>query len=416
MDRRSVALVVAALVLLSGCSVLAGDDDPTVTPDPTDGTPGSTSTATPGTADGAQSATRTPGRSPTPFPTPTPARSESLEPLSAMDLPPGVEASGVDVETLLAAHRERLGSAPSRAQYTVGDANGTASGTEVRVVDDTSARSVRIDDPRRAGFLELYVGEGELGSRNTTSGEVMYGSGPLPTREFTLSVLAAVRRTPRRYVATVEWAAVGVSTAGTGTPRAVLVPTGVATADSPTGGDVTDVTGRMLVTSQGRIANVTLRVDVEGPDGTTATRGIDYATDRYGTAAVDRPGWLSTPPNLQSSVAAGGRLLRFEHTGGTAIPAGTRLNVTSGLSRVGTVRVDDRVGPGDALYVYRTAEGDDGQVRAAVGARPALPDDAAAFAGTVTVEGWVGDYQFQSAVDTGSDGETGARSTRPRRR
>jgi len=410
MDRWSVALVVAALVLLSGCNVLAGSDDPT------DRTPGSASTATPGTSDRTQSATRTPDRTPTPFPTPTPVRTENLEPLSAMDLPPGVEASGVNVATLLAAHRERLDAAPSRTRYTVADTSATASGTAVRVVDDTSARSLRIDDSGQAGFLKLYVGESELGSRNTTSGEVMYGSGPLPTREFVASVLDAVRRTPRQYAATVEWEAVGVSTAGNDTRRVVLVPTGVATADGPTGGDVTGVSGRMLVTSQGRVANFTLQVDSEGPDGTTETRRIDYATDRYGTAAVDRPAWLSTPPNLRSSVEAGGRLLRFEHTGGAAIPADTRLNVTTTLSRVGTVRVDDRLEPGDALYVYRTGERGDGQVRAAVGERPVLPDRAAAFAGTVTLEGWVGDYQFQSAVDPGPDGEREERSTRPRRR
>ena len=420
MDGRTASVLtvalVATLVALSGCNVLAGDGPtastaPTVTAERTDGTsdgtpdvtatftpdgPDGTTTSTPDGPDGTPIPARTSASTAVPTPTLTATQTMGLDPLSAMDLPPGVTASAVDVETLLGDHRKRLAAASHRARYTVVRTDQTDE--EVLIVDDASALSVRIDDRGTAGFLEFYADERELASRNTTADEVMSGTGPLPTREFVLSLLDSVRETPGEYVALAEWEPVGVVTAD-GRPRAVLEPIGLAAADEPPNGTVTDVSGRLLVTDDGRITSLTLRITVEGTNGSTAIRGIDYATDRYGTAIVERPAWVSAPPTLRPRVGDGGRLLRYEHTGGVTIPAGTQVNVTSGVARVGAATVQEPVEPGDAVYVYRTADGAEERVHVTVGERPTLPENATAFTGVVTLEGWAGDYQFQSAVD-----------------
>lgn len=414
MDRRLAAITVTALVLLSGCPVLLGTDDATVTPAPevspngTDGPPLGTESPTPDVTVGTPSPT--PESTPTPTPTVTPTPTSGLDPLSTMDLPPGVTESGVDVPTLLAAHRDRLATNASRTRYTIVDS--TNANLAVLIRNDSSAILTRADGADAAGFLEVYLSPTELGTRNTTSGEVLYGRGPLPTRELVRPPLVTIRRLPTGYVRSVGWEPVGVTTGDDGRRRAVLEPTRVVPKPAVATTEIAetdDVDGRMLVTSDGRITALRLKFTAERANGSADTHGIDYTNDRYGTASVERPDWLSAPPNLRPSNRVEDYLLAFEHTAGATIPAGTQLNVTSGFSRVGAPTVERAVEPGDTLYVYKTGEGTNETVHVTVGERPTLTANVTAFSGTVTVEGWAGDYQFQSAIDVDASDVNGTR-------
>ncbi|UIO99407.1 hypothetical protein Hbl1158_12870 [Halobaculum sp. CBA1158] len=114
MDRRTVVLAVACATLLAGCGGVAGggvaggdvDDRATVNP------------ALAGT--------------PTASPTPTPAPS----------YPPGVDADGVDVETLIAEHNEALWRTSSAVRFsrTVVAANGTTLATRRSVTESDDER------------------------------------------------------------------------------------------------------------------------------------------------------------------------------------------------------------------------------------------------------------------------------------
>ncbi|WP_436931021.1 DUF7537 family lipoprotein [Halosimplex halobium] len=432
MDRKLLTVAVAALVVLSGCSIIGGGGS-TATPGEPSGEPTATET-TAGTGTATPTAAATPWPTATaagttaPTATPTPASTATpestpagdLDPVSSMSsLPPGVEGGQVaNVTALAAANREGLTAGGVDLRMTI--ANSSREGTgAIRIANDTESSHVRLTEAAGAAAttdISTYYGPEAAGIYNRSSGEIAYGHGPTSTRFGAQLVTGIAYIVPQAYVSAPDWEAAGSTTAD-GERRLVL------TADSlrddsqraqPGGGvagageEVTAVDARAEVTSGGlvRALNVTLTIEQAG--GEPYTQAVSYTVADLEAGALDRPAWLSKPPQVTAATAADNRLLVVEHTGGPTIEPGTNLTVGGQFTSLGNVSADQPISEGDTLYVYATGEGFDRTPRLSVNERPELPENATAFSGQIGVTGRQGDLQFGAAVAIDGESTAGA--------
>jgi len=421
MNDRYLAVFVAGLVLLSGCSVLNGNESasgggavspttespmPTASPDVGE-SPTPTPTPMP-TLTGTDALTPTPTATPTPAPTPTPATTptptpdDGLKPISTLpSLPSGVTADGVkNVTTLYRGHEAQL--AGSGFRYTITVENSSWPGV-VRFVfaNDTSATladiSATAPEIETTTNQTYYYGPELAGSRNASSGEIAYSHGPTNIRSETQFTAAILSILPRAYIITPNWTVAGGMTVD-GEQRLVLTADSLRQDDSGflfSDSEFDSFAGRMTMTPDGLVRSLRITTANETADGETVTMRIDLSVSRIETGSLSPPAWLDEPPQLAASTAEDGQLLVVEHTGGAAIDARTNLTVGRQFSGLGNVTLDSELAAGDTVYVYRV----EGELRAMTGARPGHLDDASAFVGQVAVSGSQGPYRFAAGVE-----------------
>lgn len=285
--ESALSVLVAALVVFSGCSAFTGGTPTRTTAEPaTDdgvGTPTRT-TAEPATDDGVGTAARTPDSGPDP---------------GNRSLPPGVSQDGTVNETkLVSAHLAAL----------------SESSWELRHREGNVSRHVYYDDG-------TYLVEG-------WNGDVMWVDGDLTVTRRAGAVFVAVgpdgvlyhphsavrvgtdmRLSGDLRYWTLEWTN---TTTDDGTPVYELVVTNSSES----------ATGTLYVDSNGRIHRF---VGVAGDNESTATR---FTYEYEWGQAVPEPPWVDTAPRGTVSLTDGGRALNATLTGGPAIPAGTELNVS----------------------------------------------------------------------------------------
>ncbi|MFB6141426.1 MAG: hypothetical protein ABEJ26_13445 [Halosimplex sp.] len=435
MTRQIQIVLVATLVVLSGCAVIGGGDStatpggtaapdastpgatatPTATPEPTP-TPWSTATAT---AEPAQ----TPTDSPTPTATATPAPSTpmgDLEPVSALSSqPPGVENGKVtNVSALVAADQRHLRSGGFDLQMAVENSSREGTG-RFRLANDTRSSLVRITEAGGAlgagADLSTYYNEREAGLYNRSSGEITYGNGPTTARFAARFVTGIMYVLPQAYLGAPDWETAGSYTTDGGEERLVIHADalrenrqgsqmgGVSDADE----EVTAVDARAEVTTDGLVRSLTVELRLDPANGEPYTQTVSYTVEDLRAGQLDRPGWLSEAPQLRASTTAEDRLLVVEHTGGPTIGAGTNLTVGGGFTSIGNVSADRPIAPGDTLYVYATGEGRDRTPHLAVNERPTLPESATAFSGQIGLSGTQGRFKFGAAVEIASDTTSG---------
>jgi hypothetical protein len=438
MDRRLLTVAVAALVVLSGCSIIGGggstatpgepSGEPTTT-ETTAGTPTATPTpaATPwSTATAAPTATVEPTATPEPTVTPTPtAMPEStpvgdLDPVSAMSsLPPGVEGGEVtNVTALAAANQRALTTGGHDLRMDIDNSTREGSGA-IRIANDTESSRVRLAEAGGAvGATDIstYYGPEESGVYNRSSGEIIYGHGPTSSRFAAQLITGIAYIVPQAYVSTPDWTAAG-STTVDGERRLVLAADSLRDESQraqPGGGvagtdeEVTAVDARAEVTADGLVRALNVTLTIERADGATYTQAVSYTVADLAAGSLDRPAWLSKPPQVTAATAADNRLLVVEHTGGPTIEPGTNLTVGGQFTSLGNVSADQPISEGDTLYVYATGEGLDRTPRLSVNERPELPENATAFTGQIGVSGQQGKLQFGAAVEVGDESSAGA--------
>jgi len=336
--------------------------------------------------------------------------------VSAMSsLPAGVEGSRVtNVSALAAANQRAFSTGGHDLRMSIDNSTQEGSGA-LRIANDTESSYVRLTEASGAlgssTDISTYYGPDESGIYNRSSGEIVYGYGPTSARFAAQLVTGVAYIVPQAYVSAPDWEAAG-STTVDGERRLVVTADSLRNASErsqPGGGvadaseEVTAVDARAEVTSEGlvRALNVTLTIDPASGEAYTQT--VSYTVDDLQAGSLDRPDWLSEPPQVTAAVDADNRLLVVEHTGGPAIEAGTNLSVGGQFSTLGNVSADQPISAGDTLYVYATGEGFDRNLTLSVNERPTLPESATAFSGQIGITGRQGDLQFAAAVEIASE-------------
>ncbi|WP_164471761.1 DUF7537 family lipoprotein [Halosimplex salinum] len=440
MDRSIGTLVVVALVVLSGCTMIGGDTS-TATPDATptaDGTATATetvaSTPTPwSTATEEPTPTETPAATGTPTATPTPTATVEPTPVGDLDpvselssLPPGVEGGSVTNVTALAqANQRQLLTGGTDLTMTIENSSREGTG-HLRIANDTESSLVHLTEAEGAlgtsTDLSTYYDAEESGVYNRSSGEVIYGHGPTTSRFTARFVTGLVYVVPQAYASAPDWETAGSYTTDAGEERLVLQADSVRedAGDQSLGGDVSDddeeirsVEARMEVTADGLVRELSLAVELDPASGESYTQTVSYTVADLGAGALDRPDWLSDAPQLRASTTADDELLVVEHTGGPTIEAGTNLTVGGGFSSIGNVSADQPITEGDTLYVHATGESFDRTPHLSVNERPTLPENVTAFSGQIGLSGTQGNTQFEAAVEIASDATEAAALVRP---
>ncbi len=392
-------LVVAALVVLSGCAAIGGG---TATPDPTatdqmgstasaastgdptateeqsadadgdgsaDATVGSTESATPGpTETPAATATGTPMPTLTPESLPTPSDGQSL--------PPGVAEDGEVNETrVLVAHIETANESGWRLDHRNGNDTRVlyhADGTSYeRTAEGVTWYRDGVRVTNRTYFGPPYR---VSATHNTTMG--------LDDPTGTITFALAVRLSSGNY----EWAG---TTDVDGRTLHELRMTGTKGAGSTLG----HYTGRLLVDDSGRIH----RLHGEVGENESVADGYDYDYE-WGVETVPRPPWFDSVPRGVAEKTPDGTALNVTLTGGAAVPAGAEFAFRHNDTEV-TVTLEESLDPGESLFVGVREEGGE---RTVVSAREPLDGEAlldlrgkqTKLSGTVTVDGAEVDLSF----------------------
>ncbi|WP_435317391.1 hypothetical protein [Haloarchaeobius sp. TZWSO28] len=374
MRQTVTALLVVTLLVLAGCNTTSTAPGTTATDAPTV----ETTVATDTTATAATTGT------------PPPTETTTAPSVSPDLLPPGVNDSGLaDVTTLWQAHIENVNDDDGyRHVLTLANRSG-------------GERVIRLhsDGPRARGVLagggtETHAWMADDGNVsavwNTTSAQRKYyahagldGIGPLYVLAFAegypnflleygeFAVDGTVERDGHRYV---RLRATGVNNENV---------SGFQLSQFFGSGRFADMTGTVLVTPEGTVAAMDLELYDEGADTPALRAEFDLQTD---VASVERPDWLGEVPHLAVSTAepdpqtSTDRLLVAKNTGDVALQAGSNVTLSLYSQELGTVTVPESVEPGETMYLYVVGSTYDGELRVAVGDRPTLPEDAAAFA------------------------------------
>ncbi|MCT9095726.1 hypothetical protein [Haloarchaeobius sp. HME9146] len=380
MRQATKALLLAVLLVLAGCNTMQS-------------APGTTATDTtaPGTTAEPTTVTQTEATA-TPTTTPALATETTNAPSVSTDLlPPGVNDSGLaDVTTLWQAHTENVNDDDDGYRHVLTLANRSGGERVIRL---------HSDGPRARGVLaggdtETHAWMGDDGNVsavwNTTSAQRSYyshagldGIGPLYVLAFAegypnflleygeFAVDGTVERDGQRYV---RLRATGVNNENV---------SGFQLSQFFGGGRFADMSGTVLVTPEGTVTAMDLELYDEGADTPALRADFDLQTD---VASVERPDWLGEVPRLAVSTAepdpqtSTDRLLVAKNTGDDALAAGTNVTLSLYSQELGNVTVPESVDPGETMYLYVVGSTYDGELRVAVGDRPTLPEDAAAFA------------------------------------
>lgn len=251
--KKATVVLVAAMILLAGCSGGGGTATPTDTE-----TGNGDGTTTPGSADGTDS---------------QPSAQEALSDLnSSSSSQPFANATEIEMTLFNGSDNVSL-----LIQ------NDSAAGTEL----------IRLSSPS-GGTQTFYNTTDYAALRNTTSGEVRY-SEPGGNLGFGVAFASAfLLFGGLSYVGVVEWQQGGTTSidGGSGFVYEADSLNETALSDQQNTdlgfqqGQVQSVDGRMVVSSEGRIQSIT--VEIETPDG---TYGTDIALS-YDPVTIQKPDWV----------------------------------------------------------------------------------------------------------------------------
>ncbi|WP_459191744.1 hypothetical protein [Halosimplex sp. J119] len=312
-----------------------------------------------------------------------------------MSLPEGVWTEVVEPETLTDTFEDRLSEVPHRIDLTVENSTGTLLAHHGKNDSDASLTTVYAGTPSET---TVWVGPNEAGILR--NGKTWYLNDRAELRDITKYFADSPEGTISNHVEAVSWEPIGVRPTDEG-ERVVLNASSLDTDNVPgTQGDPDGVRGTIDVASDGRIVNGTITYTVDYGDETD-TRTVTIRTEKASGDIVSKPDWVSDPPQMTADATDGDRLIELSSTDGPAIEAGTQLSIndTDWDGRLGNVTLDERVGPGENVYIYRTEENGTATFHASVGERPTLPQNATAFTEDVTVRGRVDQYIFQAGVE-----------------
>ncbi len=371
-NRRTLAVaVVGLLVVLSGC--LGGEGL--------------------GTAPGEQGLA---GETATP----------ELQPVEEGDLPPGVDESGVvNATRLLDAHRSVALAENYRVQLdpvAVADAEG---GT--MVLDRGQSRTRLVRETADGTTTYWASAEDRAVAVDDGSGAVTYATGHSGALDDLLDQSGRTETAVDPYVRYGEFEALGMveredgrflKLQATGIDAAALEASPWQLVD---GGQVVDLSGRVLITPEGRIAVADLAVTVETDAGETVTDGFRYEVGQVDDAALERPAWTAEAPQVGADFGENGTALVLTNRGETTIPAETELTVIAGGDVLGTVVVPEPVEPGAKLYVVAVVHDDATRtLHVGLGDRPAVDGHLLSFQryDRVVAVGGTGDGEFEAGA------------------
>jgi hypothetical protein len=346
------ALLVAAIVLLAGCSGLfPGGPAETEAPTPTAGdeTPTRTTTTTP-------TARPTTTVAPTPTTTRSPTTTEppgnDTEPLA-----PGVTGEGiVNPIALLSAHQRELladGFVANVTYENVG--NGTVQwrttqrtiagpGGERAVLSGTAGESNAIITTQ-----DVWLNATHATLRRIEDDETAYTVEDRLTPPEALVMPGPILSLVQTYRS--EYAVTNVETRDG--RRYVTLS---ATIDRVGGDETADTEATMLVDERGVVHSIDATTNYGGGDDWHVT----YAVERIGGVDPDPPSWLAEVPR-NASVSADlftgmgpEGVLTIDHNGGDPVPAGTHVTILQN-GALYEARLEEPLRPGDTLYVYLDA-------------------------------------------------------------
>lgn len=396
MKRILLTVAVAAMLVLAGCN---GGGQGTASPTANgtaSGTPGSGlgSVATPEPVD-IEISTVGPGD----------GGSGSVSPSL---YPPGVSDAGVNETALLSTHlRQSFRNAVIRSEFV------TAGGTTRFVyANGSSGERFRIANTTK-GTAERWWRSGSTVVRwnGSASPSITYSQGR--TRLYTqYSFLALVQLAPFLTLNATELSVDGTTTVGG--ERLVRLSVESFRRNASGGFSVrsslSDPTGYVLVTPEGIIREMHYESTNTRTGG---TQSVTVTVSGVGGTTVTRPDWARGYPTVNVSTTGDGRVLAFEHRGGAAIPADTRLQVGTTYSTFGNVTLGESLEPGETLYLVATGSFGDYNVTASVGSRPDVPENAVRLSRrtpsiSVHLDGVVLQYAVSVEARSGSAGSLGA--------
>jgi hypothetical protein len=365
MRRVLIALALASMIVVAGCSSGPSGTDTMTTTAPDDGTdtPGD-DTDTPG--DGDDTATPDEG-------------TETATPPSD-GAPPGVNADGsVNTSALQAAHYTVLQGSSFRADVTE---EGGPDPITFTLYNGTSAARLDIEQAAGDGTLELYLSENVITSFNGSESPPKTYSYGSTSEQFGAVFAYAIlfRLYPGQQLDVGTFEEDGTVTRD-GEELTRLSATGVnetAVEEGQFGADnatLTDMSGELLVRSDGLVRETSL--DLSFDDGRSQT--LSFALSGLDDTTADEPDWIDEAPRLEGSLSIDGTVMELSHAGGPEIPADTTLTLASGGFGGGltptNVTLPESVSEGDSVYVYATGNATDPGVEVSVNDEPA-PDDA----------------------------------------
>jgi hypothetical protein len=394
-------LAVASMVVVAGCS---GDSSDTPTPT----TEGNSGTDTPGDmTDTPVDGTDTPGdRTDTPGDGTDAPGDRTDTPGDGTDTPgdgqpPGVDDGGVNGSAIGAAHYSILQN--SSFQVDVSQTRGENS-TTFTLVNGTEANRIDIEQPD-GSVSQFYISENVVTNLNDTQSPpktYSYGStGEQFAAGFIYAILLGVYPGQQLSVANLETGGTVTQNGEeltrllvTGANQTAVVESGFTTTDA----NLTDITGEILVRSDGLVREMDLRQSFDNGE----TQNLSFGLTGFGDTTAEDPSWLDEAPRLEGSLSEDGTVMELAHTGGSEVPAGTTLTLASGGFGGGlfptNVTLSESVGSGDSLYVYATGDSTNPTVEVSVNNEPTPTNALNLSEYTPQVSGTLGEVRFVIGV------------------
>ncbi|MFB6228842.1 MAG: hypothetical protein ABEH88_09835 [Halobacteriales archaeon] len=399
MRRLLLALVVASMVVVAGCSGGSSDTD---TPTPTTGvdgvtaTPGDgTGTVTPGDGTG----TVTPGDG-----TGTVTPGDGTGTATPGDgQPPGVGDGEVNSTAISAAHNSLLRGSSFQVNVSV---EGGENPIAFTLSNGTSAARIDIREADGDGVARFYVSPDYVTRfNNTQSPPKTYSYGSTGTQfrvAFTYAIL--LRAYPSQQLNLGTFEENGTVTRN-GEELTRLSATGInQTAVEESGAfsnaNLTDMSGEVLVRSDGLVREMNLQQSFENGQ----TQNLSFSLTGLGSTSADAPGWIGEAPRLEGSLSANGTVMELAHTGGPEIPAGTNLTLSSGTLAPTNVTLPESVSSGDSVYVYAIGDVVNPTVEVSVNDPPSPSDAIDLSQYSPQVSGTLGEVRFVIGVPS-EDGD-----------
>ena len=399
MRRVLLVLLVASMVAIAGCST--GTDTPestTVAGDVTD-TPGDGDgpvTDTPGAGtDTPGAGTDTPGTG-----TDTPGAGQ----------PPGVGDRGVNGSAIAAAHYSIVRNSSFRVDVSE---DGGSTPVTFTLLNGTDGARIDIEQSGTDRIERFYISpEFVTNFNDTASPPKTYSVGPTGEQfavGFTYAILFGLY--PGRQLGVGTFETNGTVTQN-GEQLTRLSVTGVNETAvrendfSSANGTLTDMTGEILVRSDGLVREMSLRQTFD--DG--ETRDLSFELSGLGSTSAAEPDWIDEAPRLEGSLSPNGSVMELTHTGGREVPAGTNLTLASGGFGGGlaptNVTLPQSVSEGDSVYVYATGEPFNPTVEVSVNDEPSPTGALNLSQYSPQVSGTLGEVRFVIGVPDDEDEET----------
>lgn len=399
MRSTSVAIAVAVVVVLAGCSGAPGSTSaPTATGGPTTDGGVATTDDTTSLADGGASTTRgetattttaatTTTTGPTTAAGTTAGRGTTTAEDGAGSLPPGVNESGlVDPAALWRAHLDGAYDGDGY-RHVLSFANESGGTWTVRVHGSETVSSVLATVGNATETSRVWYADGGnvTATWNESSAAREYYENAGLQSVGPALVAAVAEAYPASFLRVGAYVVDGtverdgrtlVRLRATGVSEDAAAERGVQFLS----GTPTDVDGTVLVARDGKVASMNLTVDRAENESLAVSFAVDDAP-----GAVPRPDWLADVPDVALTVAERTdtdrvRVLAVENTGSEPIPAGRTLSVSRSGLTFGNATLPDAVAPGENASLYQVGDSTfDASVRVGVGTEPSLPANATDF-------------------------------------